>query len=66
MTDQELLIEIWKHIQVLNDDYTQISQSVARLEARQEIILWILAAVAVATLGQFIASAWKKLFNNKK
>lgn len=55
MTDP-IITEILRHIEVLNDDYTKMSISVAVLQTQMETIVWWMRAMGVAVIGTLITN----------
>ena len=54
----ELIREINKHIAVLNDDYTELSKTVAVLQNQMDFMIWVtkylLGTVVVAALSGLV------------
>ena len=58
MNIEQSILEIMKHITVLNDDYTKMSVDVAILKSQMAEIMWYFKAVIVAFIGVIVTQFW--------
>jgi len=69
MTENDILIEIMRHITILNDDYTKLSIDVAVLKAQIENMTWWFRAFGGAFIVMLATQFWQVVVlrkNNKK
>jgi len=59
MNIEQSILEIMKHITVLNDDYTKMSVDVAILKSQMAEIMWYFKAVIVAFIGLMVTQFWQ-------
>lgn len=66
MSDHELLLEIYKHVQIMNGEFGDLCVKVAVLESQMDDmrqLMWIIVGAVVATLVSLIIGGI--IINNK-
>ena len=68
MNIEQSIIEIMKHITILNDDYTKMSVDVAVLKSQVADLIWYLRAVVGGIIVMLISQIWQTRYikNGKK
>jgi|TARA_Y100000310_G_scaffold76869_1_gene73344 hypothetical protein len=61
----QAIIEIQKHIAVLNDDYTAMSNQLAVLGNDVDWLKRFFFMIAVAVIGGLVASIWNLILHKK-
>lgn len=61
-----ILTEINKHIAVLNDDYTAISEDVAVLKVQVASMIWWFKAIGAMSIGIVVTQFWQLILISKK
>ena len=65
MNISEAILDIMKHIQVLNDDYTQLSVDVAVLKSQMSTLMWWFRAFAATFVALLASQIWQVMHMKK-
>ena len=66
MTDHSLLVEIYKHVEIMNAEMGDLAQRVAILETQVEGIMWLQRAILGAMIVLMVAAIWRVIIYYRK
>jgi len=66
MTIEQDIVEIQRHIEVLNHNSTEMAINIARIAERVDMLMWLMGAIVIALIATIVPRAVKVLLNGKK
>ena len=66
MTIEKDIVEIQRHIEVLNHNSTEMAINIARIAERVDMLMWLMGAIVIALIATIVPRAVKVLLNGKK